>query len=102
MRVRFATTSRFTSTVMRTLLDMSTTAQIKDSLKLGNEVLSRIGKVGRLHKAAVEQARAEYQRLKATLAASGGDTAGIDAQLACNLAHHPFPHLHPGGLVGAL
>ena len=32
--------------------------------------------------AAVEQARAEYQRLKATLAASGGDTSGIDAQLA--------------------
>jgi len=42
--------------VMRTLLDMSTTAQIKDSLKLGKEVLGRIGKVGRLHKAQVEQA----------------------------------------------
>ena len=42
--------------VMRAMLDMSTTAQIKDSLKLGNEVLSRIGKVGRLHKASVEQA----------------------------------------------
>ena len=41
---------------MRTLLDMSTTAQIKDSLKLGNEVLTRIGKVGRLHKGSVEQA----------------------------------------------
>jgi N-acetylmuramoyl-L-alanine amidase len=41
---------------MRTLLDMSTTAQIKDSLKLGNEVLARIGQVGRLHKASVEQA----------------------------------------------
>jgi N-acetylmuramoyl-L-alanine amidase len=35
---------------------MSTTAQIKDSLKLGDEVLSRIGKVGRLHKRHVEQA----------------------------------------------
>jgi len=44
------------ATVMRTLLDMSTTAQIKDSLKLGNEVLTRIGKVGRLHKGSVEQA----------------------------------------------
>jgi N-acetylmuramoyl-L-alanine amidase len=42
--------------VLRALLDMSTTAQIKDSLKLGNEVLSRIGKVGTLHKARVEQA----------------------------------------------
>ena len=44
------------ATVMRTLLDMSTTAQIKDSMKLGNEVLARIGKVGRLHKGSVEQA----------------------------------------------
>lgn len=42
--------------VMRTLLDMSTTAQIKDSLKIGREVLGRIGKVGRLHKPRVEQA----------------------------------------------
>jgi N-acetylmuramoyl-L-alanine amidase len=44
------------ATVMRAMLDMSTTAQIKDSLKLGNEVLSRIGRVGRLHKGSVEQA----------------------------------------------
>ncbi len=43
-------------TVMRTLLDMSTTAQIKDSLKLGGEVLGQIGKVGKLHKGSVEQA----------------------------------------------
>ena len=42
--------------VMRTLLDMSTTAQIKDSLRLGREVLGQIGKVGRLHKPRVEQA----------------------------------------------
>ena len=42
--------------VMRTLLDMSTAAQIKDSLKLGREVLGRIGKVGTLHKHQVEQA----------------------------------------------
>ena len=42
--------------VMRALLDMSTTAQIKDSLKLGNEVLGQIGRVGKLHKGSVEQA----------------------------------------------
>ncbi len=42
--------------VMRTLLDMSTTAQIKDSLKLGHAVLGNLGKVGRLHKQHVEQA----------------------------------------------
>jgi N-acetylmuramoyl-L-alanine amidase len=42
--------------VLRALLEMSTTAQIKDSLKLGNEVLSRIGLVGRLHRGSVEQA----------------------------------------------
>jgi N-acetylmuramoyl-L-alanine amidase len=42
--------------VMRTLLDMSTTAQIKDSLHVGREVLGQIGKVGRLHKPRVEQA----------------------------------------------
>ena len=40
----------------RALLDMSTTAQIKDSLKLGGEVLGQIGKVGHLHKGSVEQA----------------------------------------------
>ena len=42
--------------VMRAMLDMSTTAQIKDSMKLGGEVLGQIGKVGRLHKGSVEQA----------------------------------------------
>jgi N-acetylmuramoyl-L-alanine amidase len=42
--------------VLRALLDMTTTAQIKDSLKLGNEVLSRIGLVGKLHRGSVEQA----------------------------------------------
>ncbi len=42
--------------VLRTMLDMSTTAQIKDSLKLGGEVLGQIGKVGKLHKGSVEQA----------------------------------------------
>ncbi len=44
------------ATVLRTLLDMSTTAQIKDSLKLGGEVLSRMREIGRLHKGSVEQA----------------------------------------------
>lgn len=44
------------ATVLRTLLDMSTSAQIKDSLQLGSEVLGQIGKVGRLHKEKVEQA----------------------------------------------
>ena len=42
--------------VMRAMLDMSTTAQIKDSLRVGDEVLSRIGKVGKLHRGRVEQA----------------------------------------------
>ncbi|MEP6506162.1 MAG: N-acetylmuramoyl-L-alanine amidase [Betaproteobacteria bacterium] len=42
--------------VMRALLDMSTTAQIKDSMRLGSEVLARIGKVGKLHRGQVEQA----------------------------------------------
>jgi N-acetylmuramoyl-L-alanine amidase len=42
--------------VMRALLDMSTTAQIRDSMKLGGEVLGQIGKVGKLHKGSVEQA----------------------------------------------
>ncbi|MBL0147675.1 MAG: N-acetylmuramoyl-L-alanine amidase [Ideonella sp.] len=42
--------------VMQTLLDMSTAAQIKDSLRIGREVLERMGRVGRLHKRDVEQA----------------------------------------------
>ncbi|MBI5258393.1 MAG: N-acetylmuramoyl-L-alanine amidase [Burkholderiales bacterium] len=42
--------------VLRAMLDMSTTAQIKDSLKIGREVLERIGRVGHLHKRQVEQA----------------------------------------------
>lgn len=44
------------ATVMRALLDMSTTAQIKDSIKLGNAVLGHLGKIGRLHRGKVEQA----------------------------------------------
>jgi N-acetylmuramoyl-L-alanine amidase len=42
--------------VLRAMLDMSTSAQIKDSLRLGSEVLGPLGKVGNLHKARVEQA----------------------------------------------
>jgi N-acetylmuramoyl-L-alanine amidase len=42
--------------VMRALLDMSTTAQINDSLKLGSALLGEIGSVGKLHKGKVEQA----------------------------------------------
>jgi len=42
--------------VQRTLLDMSTTVQIRDSLKLADAVLRRIGTVGRLHKDSVERA----------------------------------------------
>jgi N-acetylmuramoyl-L-alanine amidase len=42
--------------LLQAMLDMSTAAQIKDSLKLGYEVLARIGQVGALHKGQVEQA----------------------------------------------
>ena len=42
--------------VQRALFDMSTTAQINDSLKLGSAMLGEIGNVGKLHKARVEQA----------------------------------------------
>jgi N-acetylmuramoyl-L-alanine amidase len=43
--------------VQRALLDMSTTAQINDSLKLGSAMLGEIRGIGaRLHKASVEQA----------------------------------------------
>ncbi|GAA4429100.1 N-acetylmuramoyl-L-alanine amidase [Acidovorax lacteus] len=42
--------------VQRALLDMSTTAQINDSLKLGTALLGEIGRIGRLHKPRVEQA----------------------------------------------
>jgi N-acetylmuramoyl-L-alanine amidase len=44
------------ATVQRALLDMSTTAQINDSLKLGNEMLGQIRRIGKLHKPHVEQA----------------------------------------------
>ena len=40
----------------RVLLDLSTTAQINDSLKLGDTILGHISKINRLHKATVEQA----------------------------------------------
>lgn len=40
----------------RVLLDLSTTAQINDSLKVGKAVLSELGGINRLHKRDVEQA----------------------------------------------
>ncbi len=42
--------------VQRALLDMSTTAQINDSLKLGSVLLGEIGSMAKLHKGRVEQA----------------------------------------------
>ena len=42
--------------VQRALLDMSTTAQINDSLALGTVLLGEIGNIGKLHKPRVEQA----------------------------------------------
>ena len=40
----------------KVLLDLSTTAQINDSLKLGRAVLAELGNINELHKATVEQA----------------------------------------------
>jgi len=40
----------------RTLIDLSQTATINDSLKLGHSVLKQIGDVNTLHKSYVEQA----------------------------------------------
>ena len=42
--------------VQRAMLDMSTTAQINDSLKLGSVLLGEIGGMAKLHKPRVEQA----------------------------------------------
>ena len=42
--------------VQRALFDMSTTAQINDSMKLGSAMLREIGNVGKLHKPRVGQA----------------------------------------------
>lgn len=42
--------------IAQVLLDLSTTAQINDSLKLGTMVLTEIGRINRLHKPRVEQA----------------------------------------------
>ena len=44
------------SQVQQALLDMSTSAHIKDSLNLGGAIVREIGNVGRLHKPKVEQA----------------------------------------------
>ena len=42
--------------VSRVLLDLSTTAQINDSMQVGRAVLQEIGGINRLHKGSVEQA----------------------------------------------
>ncbi|HEM7893349.1 N-acetylmuramoyl-L-alanine amidase [Burkholderia cepacia] len=42
--------------VNRALFDMSTTAQIRDSLRYGNYVLKEVGGINKLHKGSVEQA----------------------------------------------
>lgn len=44
------------ATVQRAMLDMSTTAQVNDSLKLGSAMLGEMGQVSKLHKPRVEQA----------------------------------------------
>jgi N-acetylmuramoyl-L-alanine amidase len=44
------------SSLLKAMMDMSTTAQINDSLKLGGAMLGEMGNVGRLHKPRVEQA----------------------------------------------
>jgi N-acetylmuramoyl-L-alanine amidase len=44
------------ATVNRALFDMSTTAQIRDSMRYGNFVLKEIGDINKLHKGSVEQA----------------------------------------------
>ena len=42
--------------VLQALVDMSTTAQIKDSLRVGNDLLGHMNQIGHLHKRSVEQA----------------------------------------------
>lgn len=49
--------------VAKVLLELSTTAQINDSMKVGGNILSEIGKINRLHKKRVE--RAGFAVLKA-------------------------------------
>ncbi|MFT0851902.1 N-acetylmuramoyl-L-alanine amidase [Achromobacter sp. F4_2707] len=49
--------------VAKVLLDLSTAAQINDSMRVGGKVLSEIGKINRLHKRQVE--RAGFAVLKA-------------------------------------
>jgi N-acetylmuramoyl-L-alanine amidase len=51
--INLASTDRH---LARVLLDLSTTAQINDSLKLGNAVLRELERINRLHKPRVEQA----------------------------------------------
>lgn len=55
-RIGGVNTSGKESAVQQVLLDMSTSAQIRDSLKLGHAMLGHIGSVGKLHKGSVERA----------------------------------------------
>lgn len=48
--------ARTDSQLAKVLLDLSTTAQISDSMKLGSSVLSKISSINKLHKPRVEQA----------------------------------------------
>jgi N-acetylmuramoyl-L-alanine amidase len=49
--------------VAKVLLDLSTGAQINDSIRVGTQVLSEIGKINQLHKNSIE--RAGFAVLKA-------------------------------------
>jgi N-acetylmuramoyl-L-alanine amidase len=42
--------------LLRAMLEMSTAAQVRDSMRLGDEILAGLGRVGKLHKRQVEQA----------------------------------------------
>ena len=44
------------ATIQRALLDMSTTAQINDSRRVGAQLLGEVGRLGKLHKPGVEHA----------------------------------------------
>ena len=48
--------ARWIAQVQKVMFDMSTSAQIRDSMQLGSAMLGEIGTVGKLHKPRVEQA----------------------------------------------
>lgn len=49
-------TAAHDASVLRVMLDMSTSAQIRDSMVIGREVLDSLSSIGRLHRGEVEQA----------------------------------------------